>query len=297
MIEHITPDRIANAIIQDKSFVGTYILVEGNNDYTLYRKFINNDLCEVQIAFGKHNIIDVIEILNQRGYSNSIGILDSDFGNIGTKPEHSNDIFYTDTHDIETTIIRSDSFNSLVDSYCEKERHDQFIADNNGEDIRVILLKLIAPLGYLKWANQQEEWGLLFKAKNTNGAELKIEDFIPVGTMQFSGYKKMVNTVFNYSRGKVKVNIEEAIAIEHVENLSKGSEVDYYQLCNGHDLSYLFSLALRKKIANYNSKAIPAEQIEKDLVLAYDSSGFKITDLYANLKKWEINNNRTILKF
>ncbi|WP_448700409.1 hypothetical protein ACFGVR_00730 [Mucilaginibacter sp. AW1-3] len=297
MVEHISPDRIANAIMQDKSFVGTYILVEGNNDYTFYRKFVNNDLCEVQVTFGKQNILNVIKILQDRGFTNSIGIVDSDFRNISDISENPDNIFYTDEHDIETTIIKSEAFDSLIDQYCEKGRYNDFIKENNDEDLRKILLKLLVPLGYLKWANQREKWGLLFKAKNMSGPELKIEDFIPVATMQFLGYEKMINTVFNYSRGKVKFDIKEDYAFKHVEALSTTLRVDDYQLCNGHDFSYLFSLALRKKISNYNSKAIPVEQIEKDLVLAYDSSQFKTTNLYSSIEKWQTLNSKIILKF
>jgi hypothetical protein len=296
VIEHITPDRIANAIIQDKSFNGTYILVEGNNDYTLYRKFVNNDLCEVQIAFGKQNIIEAITILKARGYSNSIGILDSDFRNLEEQVKETENIFYTDYHDIETTILESEAFNSLIDNYCVEEKFIDFIKENNGKDIRSILLDLIAPLGYLKWANHQQNWGLLFKSKSVNGPELKIEDFIPVNTMQFKGYESMTNTVFNYSRGKVKIAIEEQETINNVELLSQ-SPVNYYQLCNGHDLSYLFALALRKKLASYNSKAILAEQIEKDLILAYDSRHFQETKLYSKLKHWERRENQSVLRF
>jgi len=38
MREHITPERIANAIRQDKSYQGSYLIVEGKSDYWFYTK-------------------------------------------------------------------------------------------------------------------------------------------------------------------------------------------------------------------------------------------------------------------
>lgn len=292
----MTIDRIANAICQDTTFKGTYVLVEGNNDFTLFRKFFKNEVCDVKISFGKDIIEGVIEILEQRGYENTIGILDSDFHNLNTTKPKNQNLFFTDTHDLETLILQSDAIEILLDQYSIKEKVEDFLEENGDKDIRKVLLNLISPLGYLKWANQENQWGIIFKPKDIDAPELKIEDFIPPATIKFSGNKKMVNTVFNFARGKVKKLPEEDVVLKHLEEKCK-EEVDKYQLCNGHDVAYLLSLTLRKKIANLNSKAVSAKQIESDLILAYDSRFFEQTNLYTEIKKWEVKSNIEILKF
>lgn len=296
MIGHISVDRIANAICQDTTFHGMYILVEGNNDYTLFRKFFNNEICDIKISFGKDIITGVIEILEERGFSNAIAIIDSDFQNLDQTKPPSERIFFTDCHDLESSIFKSEAVDALIDQYCIKEKLDVFLNEHNTTDMRTALLSLISPLGYLKWANKQNEWGILFRPKEVNGSPLKIEDFIPVNTLKFTGDEQMVRTVLNFSRGKVKSLPKETTVIEQLCQISKGN-VDHYQLCNGHDLSYLFSLALRKKVSNYNANAVTAAQIESDLILAYDSRYFEKTELYTELKHWENKNSKLLLKF
>lgn len=296
MIEDITIDRMTNAICQDTSFNGTYVLVEGNNDYTLFRKFFKNEVCEIKVSFGKDTILEVIANLEQRGFKNAIAILDSDFHNLDDTKPTSERIFFTDGHDLESLIFQSDAIHALMDQYCIKEKVEAFLKEHDQDHIRKAILNLISPLGYLKWANQKNNWGILFKPKDVNGSPLKIEDFIPVNTIKFDGYDKMVATVLNYSRGKVQNLPKKEIVIEHMHEFCK-QEVDKHQLCNGHDISYLFSLALRKKISNLNSKSVSASQIENDLILAYDSRYFETTSLYQALKEWEHSSQVEILKF
>lgn len=46
MREHITPERVANAIRQDKSYQGSYLIVEGKSDY-LIKKLVKLKLLMV----------------------------------------------------------------------------------------------------------------------------------------------------------------------------------------------------------------------------------------------------------
>ena len=82
MEQYITPERTANAILQDNSFNGYYLVVEGNKDVKLYGKFVNNQDFRIKPAFGNEKVKEVLSILEDRGFDKRIGIIDSDF-NIG----------------------------------------------------------------------------------------------------------------------------------------------------------------------------------------------------------------------
>jgi len=293
--EYIDADRIANAICQDTTFHGTYVLVEGNNDYILFRKFLNSNSCEFQVLSGKQFVIDVLTELESRGRTVAIGIVDSDFDVLDKDECKIDNIFYSDNHDLELMIVNSDAFEILIDLYCSKEKLNKFVTENEGKELKSILLDLSAPLGQLKWANKLNNWGLSFKPQDSTGQKLKIEEFLPPGTLKFLGYPAMVKTVFNYSRPKANFTVTEETVLQFLEQLVS-KDVDKYHLCNGHDFTYLFALALRKKIASMNSNAISSEQIEQDLILAYESRFFILSKLYAELKTWEIKEQKPILK-
>ncbi|MEC4630250.1 DUF4435 domain-containing protein, partial [Bacillus safensis] len=79
----MTPERTANAIMQDNMFNGTYLIVEGKKDFNLYRKFVDVDnSVEIKQVGGKEKVKSVIKILGERDFSNKIGIVDADFSKL-----------------------------------------------------------------------------------------------------------------------------------------------------------------------------------------------------------------------
>lgn len=296
MIEHITPERVANSIVQDHKYKGTYLIVEGLKDNLLFNKFVANELCQIKIAFGNLNVIEVINELNKRSFKDVVGIIDSDFRVLNSEIPNNENIFLTDEHDIELMIFKSATFETLLLNYCQPEKIAPFRKLNKNKELRDILLNLAAPLGYLKWAHTIFDLGLIFKPQKPEGVPLPISDFIPVNTLEFAGYDKMLDVVINYSRNKSTKVTTKIIALKKVEEINQAT-VELYHLCNGHDVMSILSLGLRKKLSNLNSKAVSADQLENEFIFAYDSQYFAETRLYASIKKWEKQNNKTILSF
>ena len=294
MIEHISAERLANSICQDPPIDGKYVLVEGDNDWVLFKKFFLSTNSEIVIAHGKDRVKDACDILINRGFGElAIGIIDSDFNNLTNIDDQREQIFYTDTHDLETMIFNSDAFDHVINLRCIQDRL-KLLVKNESKNLKEILLERTSSLGYLKLANHINKWGLLFKPQDKNKPELKIEDFIIKDNLKFKDVETMVKTVFNFSRGKVPIIVDQDIVIRTVKELSQNS-LDLLQLCNGHDMACVFALALKKVVANMNSNAISASQIENDLILAYESRHFSSTKLYKSLKNYEISKNINLL--
>lgn len=295
MKEHLTPDRIANSIMQKSSFKGTYLIVEGNSDYTLFKKFTSEEFCCIEIAFGNMNVIEVVDELKSRGYYDAIGLIDSDFRRLDGDFPANPDILMTDDHDIELMIIKSEAFETVINYHCEESKLKAFKKEC-GTDLRSYLINLAVPLGYLKWINKAQSLSLIFKPHTPDGKELNYSNFIPVRTFNYTGHEKMVETVINYSIPKRKINTTLKNAIIELKSFEK-VKVDNYQLCNGHDICQIISLGLRTKIGSKNANAISANQIERELIFAYDSRFFRETDLYLNIKKWEDRKQKSVLTF
>ena len=296
MESYLTPNRIANSILQKNSFKGAYLIVEGNKDFTLFKKFTETEFCKIEIAFGNNNVIDVINELNNRGYSDALGIIDSDFRNLDNEMPENENILLTDEHDLEIMIFKSKAFETIITHYAQPLKLETFKKENDNQELRQIFLNLAMPLGYLKWANKKNNFGLVFKPLKVDGNTLSISDFIPPSTLQFTSYEDMTQTVINYTVNKSELKTTRDAAVKAAKKMIDNTH-SLLQICNGHDVIHIISLSLRKKISNMNSNSINPEQLEKEFIFAYDSRYFEQTELYRQVKLWEIQKNKSVLKF
>ncbi|MCP4107590.1 MAG: DUF4435 domain-containing protein [Desulfobacteraceae bacterium] len=281
--DHITPARIANAIMQDKTYKGCYLIVEGNNDYLCYKKFINTGQCIIKIAYGNPNVIEVVSVLESRNYLHMSGIIDADLRRLTNNLPVSNNILLTDSHDLETMLIQSPAFEHVIESYCSKGKYEAFL-ENKGDKLRNLFLQIAKPIAYFRWVVEIHNYQLRFKPHNPNGKQLQYVKFIEKNDITFLGYDKLITVVKNYSGNLTIQNEDILLEIKQKENEDTH---DLWQLCNGHDFTNIIAVALLKALASSNAKAVDYRDIERNLVLAYDSSYFKKTLLYSSIRVWE----------
>ncbi|TXJ24665.1 MAG: DUF4435 domain-containing protein [Chitinophagaceae bacterium] len=293
MIADITPDRIANSIIMDVPFNGTTLIVEGRRDFLFFSKFISKSSCRVTIAFGKPIVVDVIEILIKRKFSRGLGIVDRDFGSLLGQSLENRFLIECDYHDIEMSILESPCFDTIVTEQCNAEKMNTLFSSSS-EKFRTRLLELITPLGNLKLANQLFSLGLVFKPKSPEGNPISYSDFIDIKNFEYQGHDKMVSSIINYSRNKSD-NIKPVQTIQTKLVEIEGRRYEIMHLCNGHDFTYIYLLALKRKVGQGDAATMTHKMIEQTLILGYDSAYFISTDLYKKIKKWEKKNQQTVL--
>jgi hypothetical protein len=294
MLEYITPARTANAIMQKSDSYESFLVLEGKFDNLLFRKFIDKEKCKIEIGFGYKNVLKILEILDERTFSNALGIIDSDFRVLDNEKVDIKNVICTDFHDLEMSTINSEAFQNVMNFYIQEEK---FIKKyENYENFKNHILSILKPLSFLKWLNKKQKLGLIFKPQKTDGSVLDINKFICNVNLTFSDTKTLVESVLNYCRGKVTltINIDEL-----QKNLDEfiNDNVDLNHLTNGHDVIRLASLSLRKHVSNLNSKAIPPEQLHRELYLAYEGRYFQNTELYKKIKDWEKKTPTSVLTF
>lgn len=282
MIEHITPERIANSIMQD-TYNGLYVLVEGNKDYKLFSKFLNLDALRIKQTFGCINLFKVFEILNNRGFKLKIGIVDRDFSEILNLPSPFSNVFVTDHHDIEVMIFISSAFDAVLNIYTLPEKVEQF-ERKVGRPIREIIFDLSDKIGYLKLANKLNNLGLVFKPKTVDGNQIKYHEFID-DHLKFKGDERLIRTVINYSRNKSNqaLNYE---SIKHNYDIVKEVKYPSTTLSNGHDLSNIIFILLKKTLKSSNKMLQDFNSVEDSMILAYEFEEFKKTQLYLDIYDW-----------
>lgn len=293
MEEFITPERTANAIMQDKSFKGHYLLVEGNKDVKLYGKFLNTNNVKIKPAFGNERVKSILSILENRGFDKKIGIIDSDFNKILDNDINIDGLFITDDHDIEVMIIKTRALENVIRIFCSNAQIAKFEKDND-TTIRNSLLEIGKEIGYLKLANNIHDLGLIFKPKKADGNLIKYANFTCDKTLSYLGNDKLIDTIMNYSRVK-SPSMKTKPEIEEVFLKIKKDEFDLNQLVNGHDLSNLIYLLIKKVLKSRNKMLVNSNSVEDSLILSYEYDFFKETEIYANLKEWSEFRNLEIL--
>ncbi|WP_332985755.1 hypothetical protein [Microcoleus sp. A003_D6] len=97
---------------------------------------------------------------------------------------------------------------------------------------------------------------------------------------------KLLQTVKNNSQ---KLGLDEAEIIAKMDSLKTNAQ-DMWYICCGHDMICILSIALCKALGSCNSKTVEPNVLEQNLRLAYESSYFCKTQLYAAIQQWEKNN-------
>jgi hypothetical protein len=292
MEEYITPDRIANAIMQDNNFKGYYLIVEGIKDSKLFQKYINHDNFRIREGFGNEKVKQALDILSERGFDRKLGIIDSDFNQILGIDEKKDGLFITDDHDIEIMIIKTKALEIVITLFCNKQKISEF-ERKIGMTVRDALFNLGTEIGYLKLANKIHDLGLIFKPKEADGNQIKYKNFIDEATLKFLGDEKLVETVVNYCRNKSPNLKETPIIIESLKAQKKEKQ-DIYHLTNGHDLTNILYLFLKKTLASKNKMLVDTNSVEDSLILALELDDFKNTKLYKDLFEWHTKNGNIL---
>lgn len=276
------PDGIANKIIATRKYPGneylSFLLVEGETDraFYAYASFIDANKCQVTSASNKSMVIQVITILETDGFPGVLAIVDADFDILDNNVPASANILFTDTHDLETMLLQSPALEKVLGAFGSEEKILQ-ITQKTGKDIRTLLLECGRPIGYLRWFSLRENFALTFE-------DLNFSRFIARDALSIN-QRTLIQTVKNKSQ---RLNIPEADLRTGIQNLQNATH-DGWHVCCGHDLVCILSRGLHGAISrgkNDTGDANP-DILEICLKLAFESSYFYKTQLYASIQQWE----------
>jgi len=277
MRENISADSVASEIrmARGSSFSGAFLIVEGEkSDLKLYGQFVDRKSCRIIPAHGKKNVIDALDILENDDFEGVLAIVDADFWRLeGIEPPGPN-LFITDTHDLETMILKSPALEKLLTEFGSVTKIKE-LTQQLGKSVRDILLDGGVQIGYLRWISHKKKLSLKFEG-------IVFSKFISNGTLVIN-VANMIIEVQNKSQ-KWDPNKEDLQrAVEELTN----SNHDIWDVCCGHDMVCILSLGLHRVLGTNKSNMVGSEVIEKNLRLAYEAAYFFGTELYKSLTAWE----------
>lgn len=266
---------------------GSFLVVEGDTDFCLYRKFVIKSECEVIPAYGcedkgaKDTILELITRMHR--FKGIIGIVDSDFSKIDGELVEDPNVVMTDTHDVETLIIKSPALEQVFDVYVDRAKLKQF-ETTAGKNIVDILLTNAQYIGLFVWYNNKKKLYLNFKG-------IDFLKFIDKNSLSIN-IQRLIETVYDNS-GKIPRNKEKILC-----DLKKMGNKDYdkWHLCRGHDLAEILYIGIKYIFGSYRIAHIDNYKgLERELIFAYDSIYFAKTNIYRSIKQWELTNSPFVI--
>ncbi len=277
MKEHINPNFIANQIrlLRDRSqYTGySFLIAEGDTDARVWKNLVDSTKCRVEIAHNKNNAVAVLNILEQGNFAGVLAIVDADFDVLeGTVPLSPN-LLLTDTHDLETMLLKSPALDKVL-----LEHGSEYKIKSFAKDIRQTLLESAKNIGYLRWASLKFDYCLKFE-------DLAFKKFVDDRTLILNE-SELIKTVKNNSQ---KLGLDEAEIRAKMDSLKINTQ-DIWYICCGHDMICILSIALCKALGSCNTKEVEPHVLEKYFRVAYESAHFQETKLYLAIQTWEQTN-------
>ncbi len=280
MKNDITAQDIANEIRMTRSqFNGSFLIVEGETaDLRVYGRLVDREICQIIPAHGKENAVNSLSILDGEEFVGVLAIVDADFWRLDGKEPQTTNLFITDSHDLETMLLKSLALEKLLDEFGSKGKMDRCV-QKKGLNIRQLLLDIGRPLGYFRWISQRDGHALTF-------AGVVYSKFVDRRTLSLH-VPKMINTIKNKS-GRHALDDNR---LQNLINDAVDEKHNLWDVCSGHDLVRILSIGLCQVLGSNKQDNVNPEMLEKFLRTGYETIYFYTTDLYKSLKNWEQDNS------
>lgn len=246
----------------------TYLIVEGEDDRKLLKKFCHTGVTVYESYSGKHGVLEIIE----NSYIDDkrvVGIRDRDYC-IDDLHER---MFFYDKSCNEMMILSSESsFHALFSEF--------YLGDISISDLKKHIFKNLHYLSLFRKHNELNDLRINFKGlslKNVLGDDLVenpvklVKELSERSPKCLACLEELYNTFSQYKK-VLQIN-------------------EYFNLVNGHDFIQLFREHCNSIC---DKKAINDKQISSSLRTSFNFSSFKLTNLYIKTQEYCKHSDVTI---
>jgi len=267
-----------------------FIITEGPYDYEFYSRFFNSEKCEIRFANSRKNVISVIKSLLKKipgeAPGSVIGIVDRDFSFFtGPEGENYENVFMTDSHDIETMIISDEMIEKVLEYYERKSsagrfRRNTLMAIRQGSMLSR-LIECSRLVGLSLFVNEKYGLNMTFKHLNCKKKNIFIDFTDPSALVMDE--ERLMEVIEKRNKTKF-ADFREALSKE----LSGGPDLFDYpmQICRGHDLMCVLLADININYPQDSGSKVRSRDLERLFRRLYGREEFYKTDLYRELKGW-----------
>lgn len=269
------------------------ILVEGSDDVIFYRSLLINKFCVIEACNGKENIPLVYQRLKIENYQ-VLCIFDADFGRLLGNLNASEDYLYTDTHDLETELMKSPALNKFLNVIFPQDKSiylDAFISE-----IRNSVKTNSKVIGIVRLLLEK-------KCVCVDFDKLNKHSFMPKKKNEVIRLDRLVSEILD-KNGDCRISHEH---FEKAYNDESENQYDDWQVIQGHDLllilqnqivilirAYIRGEAEIKKIKE--SYLHPEDRLRIHLINCYESEYFRRTGIYQEICRWQEEKKETVIE-
>jgi len=246
-----------------------YVLVEGKDDCKVYAKLFDTKMTNIEYVHGKGSVSVALNELNNIT-GQIIGVCDADFNHLRNTLPPIHNLFFTDYHDIEMTML---SFNEVLNNVLTEyglQENTQAILQKALEETKII--------GYLRWFNEIDIIKLDFDGLGLGRFIVPHDIDIQ---LNINDYLDALN-----KRSNNKIRTLTVADIKHF--IQNNNTNDLFNLCNGHDVTTLIALIINKNISQKHFCSV--------LRASFNIRYFQKTELYANILKWQTHYRFSVLR-
>jgi Protein of unknown function (DUF4435) len=271
--DEITGSSVAAEIVMLRAAANKSILiVEGGTDWRLMSVFVDLEVCDIVISFGRDNALEALTELRLKSFIGILCILDIDYLDHFGKLPRGEEIVFTDEHDMEIMLIRSSAFDRLLAEMGSRDKLESLRV--HGNDLREMTRDAGHEIGILRMFSQRDELNLTF-------SDLRYR-FVDRTNLSVN-VSTMIDEVYNLS-GRTCAR-KEGLIRDIAE--FKSLVYDIWRICSGHDLTAILGRALRSVFGNESAQSTKVNEIESKLRMAFGLVDFRATRMFRAIVDWE----------
>lgn len=268
-------DVVAEIKMSLAAFCGVHMLVEGGTDCSFWKlRFNQSAQYQLVICGSKSVVISSITLLDQMAQSLMLGVIDDDFDSILGISYASENIFSTDTHDLETMLINSTALTNILIELGDSTKINHFVAMTKKMVIDS-LIEISLVFGRLRLLNARNNW-------NVDFSKLSPWKYVDQGTWTVDNAKLFAE--FANEIGITPVDVENAVSAE--------VSTPPWNIIQGHDALNILAIGLRSALA---AKQFSEKDLSRYFRLTYDNTIFQSTVLFGKISAWAENNNLVLV--
>ncbi|MBA7563088.1 hypothetical protein ES708_04741 [subsurface metagenome] len=287
MLDLITGSDITAEVIMTRvAFAGAVVIVEGDDDVSLFERLFARGSCEVLPARGKENALDSIQRLNNSKVPGVLAIVDADFDRIAGLSSSYQNVVMSDHHDVEVMLITSPALEAVLQEYASRGKADRYLHATKSQSLREALFASAHPIGVFRWLSYSQKWSLDFDEMNYKKF---LNDNLSVDCDKMISYIRQF-TAGRYASDPTSLAArwpDDAVLVPMIAKTMETTRSNRNELCCGHDLAALLAIGLRSKWGSQPASIANKSNVGALLRLAYDTSFFATTDLYSTICDWE----------
>lgn len=249
---------------------GAFLLMEGPNDIRRFEKFFEPKGISFIPCWGKSNVIETMDIVQNSGSEDCLGFVDADFDRVDSAAFADDDIIVSTNHDFDVDVCRTKVMDRYFGEVGDKTKVD---AEGGCKECTNSLADALRPLSALRYANQKHSLGYRL-------SDIRLYEFFDGTVLDVD---KMIDHV---STGKFSSAQHKKALKEFIARYS-AIEVDIWQFTNGHDLTAAVGIALRQRIGTRQIVQTSVGEIERHFRLSFDHADFQDSGLRTAILTWQ----------